>query len=143
MIIFWIIFSCTNPIDRIRNDFIGFRLEGNQWKHQLDYYFKKKKTCFQCCSYQKRKKLIDRNFGYIILSTHGIIFDELFLLSSHKHILINGILIDNGRILKLVFKNCFKNEILIYLPDQIINQEVFQEVAKILKINLLPSNFIF
>jgi hypothetical protein len=142
MIIFWIIFSCKNPIDEIRNDFIGFKLEGNQWENQLNYYFKIKTNCFQFCLNKKRKELIHRNFGYIILSSHGIIFDELFLITSDKNILINGILINNRRILKLEFKNYFKDQLLIYLPEQLINQEILEEFIKILKININISQYL-
>jgi len=136
MIIFWIRFSCQNPIDPIRNNFHAFKLEGNQWKNQLDYYFEHKTTCFHFLYFRKRKELIQRNFGYIILSPHGIIFDELFLLTSPKHIIINGALIDNGRILKLELKQYLKGEILIYLPEEIINQEAIEEFMQILKINI-------
>jgi len=136
MIIFWIRFSCQNPIDPIRNNFHAFKLEGNQWKDQLEYYFKQKTTCFHFLYFRKRKKLIERNFGYIILSPHGIIFDELFLLTSPKHIIFNGTLIGNGRILKLELKQYLKSEILIYLPEEIINQEAIEEFMQILKINI-------
>jgi hypothetical protein len=129
MIISWMIFACSNPIDRIRNDFIGFRLEGIQWEQQLNDYFR-------CYSPLKRKKFLQKNFGYIILSPYGIIFDEIFLLTSSKRFIKNGILIDNGRILKLELNKYFTKEILIYLPEQILNQELIEELRKILKINI-------
>lgn len=129
MIISWMIFACSNPIDRIRNDFIGFRLEGIQWEQQLNDYFR-------CYSPLKRKKFLQKNFGYIILSPYGIIFDEVFLLTSSKRFVKNGILIDNGRILKLELNKYFTKEILIYLPEQILNQELIEELRKILKINI-------
>jgi hypothetical protein len=144
MIISWCIYSCNNPIDEIRKNFIGFRLEGNQWENQLNYYFKKQINCFsKLCLYQRRKRLIHRNFGYIILSSHGIIFDELFLLTSHKNILINGILINNEQILKLEYRACCKNQLLIYLPEELINPGILEEFMKILKIkiNILPQRF--
>jgi hypothetical protein len=129
MIISWVMFACSNPIDRIRNDFIGFRLEGSTWEKQLNDYFR-------CSSSRKRKKLLQKNFGYMILSPYGIIFDELFLLTSSKRILINGTLIDNGRTLKLELNKYFTNEILIYLPEHIINPELIEELRKTLKINI-------
>jgi hypothetical protein len=137
MIISWITFSCRNPIDPIRNEFIGFRLEGNQWENQINSYYKNQKNFFHFCSYRKRKELINRDYGYIILSPHGIILDEFFLLNSRIN---NGILIDNGRILKLDFKGCYKTEIFIYLPGDIINQQAWKDFMQ--KINIhdtLPS----
>ena len=135
MIIFWMIFACSNPIDRIRKDFIGFRLEGIQWEKQLNDYFR-------CYSSGKRKKLLERNYGYMILSPYGIIFDEVFLLTSSKRFLKNGILIDNDQTLKLQLNKYFSKEIFIYLPEQIINQELIEEMRKILRINInsIPSS---
>lgn len=128
MIIFWIRFSCVNPIDKIRNNFIGFRLEGKQWENQINY--------FNFYSNKTKKKLLDRNFGYIILSSHGIIFDQLFLLISSKHFLIHGILNNHRNVLKLVYKNYCQKQILIYLPDELIHQEILQEFMNILKIKI-------
>lgn len=137
MIIFWMRFACQNPIDLIRRDFIGFRLEGDQWKNQLDYFSKRKSNI---CYFKNYKELINRNFGYIILSPHGIILDELLLLTSRKHILINGLFITNKQILKLEFKQCCKNEIFIYFPDELISQEIIEEFKQILKIDIQISD---
>ena len=136
MVIFWMSFACSNPIDRIRRNFIGFRLEGTQWENQLDDYFKKQSNYFRYSASRKRKQLLQRNFGYIILSPYGILFDEIFLLISSNHLISNGIFIENERILKLKLNQCRRNEIVIYLPEEMIKQEVFEALRNRLRINI-------
>jgi len=89
----WIHYSCYNPFDLIRENFIGFKIEGEPWKQQLDYYYDRKRTSylnfFRC---KQRKELNDRGHGYIILSSHGILIDELIILADRKNIIHNGIL---------------------------------------------------
>ncbi|CAF1354259.1 unnamed protein product [Adineta steineri] len=141
MIHSWIIYSCYNPFDSIRDNFIGFKIEGEQWKQQLDYYYQRKKTrylnCFRC---KQRKELNDRGHGYIILSTHGIVIDELIMLNDQKNIIDKGILLDNGKILKLTFKRTckrpWKTYIEIYLTDDLINRRTMEELMESLKIQI-------
>ncbi|UJR23888.1 hypothetical protein I4U23_026860 [Adineta vaga] len=137
MIISWLIFSCRNPFDRIRTNFICFRLEGIHWQNQLNYYFKQK----SCWNYFPQKKLIDRNFGYIILSPHGIVFDELFLKISCKPIIVNGIFVEHDRILKFECKKIPTKEFLVYLPEELIKPETFEELTRILKIPMNGARF--
>jgi hypothetical protein len=76
MILFWIHYSCYNPIDSIRENKILLKIEGNQWEEQLNYYFNKKKCrYFNCFRRKQRKELKERKYGYIILSPHGIVID--------------------------------------------------------------------
>jgi len=151
MIYSWINYSCYNPIDLIREKFIGFKIEGNQWKNQLNYYYNENKIkYFNCFRYKQRKELNERGYGYIILSSHGIIIDELILLTDRKNIIDNGILLDNNKLLKLTFKKTYirpwKIHISIYLPENSIDPHHMEELLKLLKIQpnidaVLPSSF--
>jgi hypothetical protein len=143
MIYSWIRYSCHNPFDPIRENFVGIKLEGIQWKQQLDYYYTKKKfRLFNCFRRKQRKELNDRDCGHIILSPHGIVLDELILISARKNILDSGILLlsTDKKILKLTFKNkCPKfwiTNILIYLPDELSNRRVMEELMGLLKIQI-------
>jgi hypothetical protein len=135
----WIRYSCYNSIDSIRENCIKFKIEGNQWKKQLDYYYNKKKIkCSNCFRRKQRKELYERSYGYIILSSHGIIIDELILLSDKKYIIDNGILLDNNKLLKLTFKKMctrpWKSRISIYLPENPINQYDMEKLRKLFQI---------
>jgi hypothetical protein len=141
MIYSWINYSCYNPFDLIRENFVGFKLEGNQWKQQLDYYYKNKKSrCFNCFRRKQREELNDRAYGYIILSPYGIVIDELSIFSSKKNIIDEGIVLDHQNILKLTLKkSCarpWKRSILIHLPEDLINQLVLEELMNLLKIQI-------
>ncbi len=136
MILFWIHYSCYNPMDSIRNDAKIYKIIDHQWNEQLNYYFKKKKFQYlNCCRCKQRKELNERKYGYIILSSHGIVIDELILLSAKKHIIDNGILLNNNKLLKLTFKKTWtrpwKIQIDIYLPDDPINIEELKQLLKI------------
>ncbi|CAF1060512.1 unnamed protein product [Adineta ricciae] len=140
MIILWFVFACRNPLDRIRTNFIAFRLEGVAWQNQLDCYFKQHSRCLD---FVRRKRLFDRNFGYIILSLHGILFDELFLETSREKIIINGQFLEHERILKL---ECKKNDLLIHLSEELISRNIIEELQRTLKIpisshNIPPARF--
>jgi hypothetical protein len=139
MILFWIHYSCYNPMDSIRENKILLKVEDNQWEEQLNYYFNKKKCrYFNCFRRKQRKELKERKYGYIILSPHGIVIDELILLSAQKNIIDNGILLDNNKVLKLTFKRTWtrpwKIRISIYLPDNPANPINIEEIKQLLKI---------
>jgi hypothetical protein len=72
------------------------------------------------------------------LSPHGIVIDELILLSAQKNIIDNGILLDNNKVLKLTFKRTWtrpwKIRISIYLPDNPANPINIEEIKQLLKI---------
>ena len=141
MIYSWIRYSCYNAFDHIREKFVGFKLEGNQWKRQLDYYYiKKKSKYFNCLRRKQRKELNDRGYGYIILSPYGIAIDELILFSNRKKIIDDGIVSDTEKLLNLTLKKgClrfWKKDISIYLPDDLINQRVMEELMELFKIQI-------
>jgi hypothetical protein len=137
----WIHYSCYNPFDSIQENFIGFKIEGEPWEQQLDYYYDRKRTsylnCFRC---KQRKELNDRGHGYIILSSHGILIDELVILADRKNIIDDGILLEDEKVLKLNIKqNCkrpWKTDISIYLPEDLINQRAIEEPIELLKIQI-------
>lgn len=130
MIIAWFVFACRNPLDRIRTNFLAFRLEGIDWQNQLDCHFKRHSKCL---NFVRRKRLLDRNFGYVILSSHGILFDELFLQTSREKLVINGQFLEHERILKL---ECKKNDLLIHLSEELISRNIIEELQRILKIRI-------
>jgi hypothetical protein len=137
----WINYACYNPFDSIRDNFIGFKIEGEQWKQQLNYYYDRKKTSyFNCFRRKQRKELTDRGYGYIILSPHGIVIDELIILTARRNIIDDGILLDNEKKLKLTFKrNCkrpWKTHISIYLHEDFSNRRTMEELMQLLKIRI-------
>ncbi|CAF1034253.1 unnamed protein product [Adineta ricciae] len=147
----WIAYSCYNPFDSIRDNFLGFKIEGEQWKKQLDYYYQKKKTrYFNCLRCKQQKELHERGHGYIILSPHGIVIDELLMFTGKKKIIRDGIVLDDEKMLNLTFnRTCqrpWRNQISIYLPEDLINRQTMEEITELLKISintnaLLPPCF--
>jgi len=140
-ICFWVRYSCYNPFDSIRENSIGIRIEGEQWQKQLDYYYETKKTSyFNCCRCKQRKELNDRGYGYIVLSPHGIIIDELIILANRRNIIDHGILLEDEKVLKLnLKKSCkrpWKTDISIYLPEDLINRRAMEELMQSLKIQI-------
>jgi hypothetical protein len=130
-------------MDFIRQNHKGFKIEGNQWKKQLNYYYKKNKNKYwNCFHYKQRKELYQRGYGYIILSSYGIVIDELILLSAKKNIIQNGIILENNKLLKLNFKRTWtrpwKIRISIYLPDDSIDAHHMEELHKLFKIQTNP-----
>lgn len=142
MIYFWIRYSCENPIDKIRTHFVGFKLDGHQWQNQLNWYNRH----FSFCSRKQLQRLRHRNFGYMILSRRGIIFDELFISTSSKRYFLSGRFQPNEQILYLNVNNYSKTTFSIYLPQHIVNQQSFEELSRILRIQItqdqiLPARF--
>ncbi|CAF4931075.1 unnamed protein product [Rotaria sp. Silwood1] len=144
-IYFWIQYSCSNPLDPIREKYLELKLENNQWKQQLNYYFHQKKTKYSHWCYRKKeRKLNDRGYGYIILSPHGIVLDELILLSARNDIINDGIIFPNEKILKLSFKKTcrrpWKIYLSIYLPENYIEQGYTEKLTQLLKIQINIDN---
>jgi hypothetical protein len=141
MIYSWINYFCYNPMDSIKENCKDFKIERDQWKKQLDYYYNKKTIKYLNCFRRKQKKeLYERGYGYIILSSHGIVIDELIILSAKKNIIDNAILLENNKLLKLTFKKIFtrpwKIHISIYLPEQPIHQRDLEELQKLFHIQV-------
>ncbi|CAF0862292.1 unnamed protein product [Rotaria sordida] len=144
-IYFWINYACYNPLDRIRENFFELKLEGNQWKQQLDYYFSRKKIKYlNCCYYKQKQQLNNRGYGYIILSSHGIVLDELLLISTRNNIIDNGIIFPNEKILRLTFKRTctrpWKIQFSIYLPENYDEQHYTEKLTQLLKIQINIDN---
>ncbi|UJR24909.1 hypothetical protein I4U23_006273 [Adineta vaga] len=147
----WIVYSCYNPLDSIRENFLGFKLEGEQWKQQLDDYYRKKKSrYFNCLRCKQRNELQERGYGYIILSPHGIIIDELLIFTAKRNIIQKGIIFDDKKLLNLTFKRTcqrpWNNQLDIYLSEDLIHRRTMEELMHLLKISiditsLLPPSF--
>lgn len=152
MIYSWTHYSCTNPMDSIRENYKFFKIENDQWKNQLNYYYKKNKFSYLNCFKRKQiNDLYDRGYGYIILSSHGIVIDELLLLSAKQNIIDKGILLNEDNLIKLTFKRTclrpWKIHIDIYLPEDIMEeQHNIQQLQQLFHIetnnNTLSSTYI-
>ncbi|CAF2322327.1 unnamed protein product [Rotaria sp. Silwood2] len=141
MIYFWIQYSCYNPLDSIRENYFELKLEGNRWKQQLDYYFYQYNTKYLNCCYRKQvNELNNRGYGYIILSRHGIVLDELIVLSARTDIIDNGIILHHEKILKLTFKKTcrrpWKISLSICLPENYVEQGYKEKLIQLLKIQI-------
>jgi len=139
MIYSWINYFCYNPMDSIRKNCKDFKLEGDQWKKQLNYYYNKQKIKYlNCFHYKQKKELYERGYGYIILSSFGIVIDELIILSNRKNLIDNAILLEDNKLLKLIFKRTFtrpwKIHILVYLPEHTIHQRDLEQLQKLFHI---------
>lgn len=139
MIYSWINYSCYNPMDAIRVNSKFFKIEDDQWKAQLDnYYTKKKLKCFNFFRRKQMKELYERGYGYLFLSSHGIVIDELLLLSAKKNIIDKGTLSNDNKLLKLTFKKTclrpWKIHIDIYLPDNNIQQNDIEQLQQLFQI---------
>ena len=145
MISSWMRYFCYNPMIAIRNKFIGFRLENEQWKAQLDDYYRRKSSKFshgfRCV---QRKELYERNYGYVILSSHGIVIDELMLLSADRNIVDKGEFLDDNKILKVTCKRTWtrpwKISVGIHLPNIQLNQDYTEEIHKLAKVPFNSHN---
>lgn len=135
----WIYYACYNPFDPIRKNHIELKLEGNQWKQQIDSFNTEHKI--KCFHYFRRKQQIElneRGYGYIILSPHGIVLDELILLSTRRNIIHKGTIYHNEKLVRLVFKKTctrpWEINLAIYLPENYIEQNYIDKLQKLLKI---------
>ncbi|CAF3448981.1 unnamed protein product [Rotaria socialis] len=150
MIYSWIRYSCHNPLDPIRNKFLELKLEDNLWQQQLSYYYNVKMSRYSRCLRRKQEmELHERGYGYVILSSHGIILDELILLSARTNIIDEGVIYNDENILKLTFKKTclrpWKIHLSIYLPENYVEQRYREKLMQILKIqirieNIFPHN---
>ena len=140
MIILWIRYSCYNPMECIREDGKLIRIEDEQWRKQLNYFYQKKKCrFFNCCYPKQRKELDERGYGYIILSSHGIVIDELLLLSARRNLIDHATLSDYGRLLDITFKRTCSSPIRfhieIYLSENLNNRDDFTQLKQLLQIH--------
>lgn len=139
MISFWIRYSCYNPMDSIREDGKLIRIEDEQWQKQLNYFYRKKFfRCLNCFHNKQRRELDERGYGYIILSSHGIVIDELLLLSARRNLIDHAILSEYGQRLDLTFKrtcsNPFRFHVSIFLSEDLNQRQDFNELKQLLQI---------
>lgn len=140
MIILWIRYSCYNPMESIREDGKLIRIEDEQWRKQMNYFYRQK-PCrfFNCFNSKQRKELDERGYGFIILSSHGIVIDELLLLSARRNLIDHAILSDYGRLLDITFKRTCSSPIRfhvqIYLSECLNNRDDFAQLKQLLQIH--------
>ncbi|CAF3878884.1 unnamed protein product [Rotaria sp. Silwood1] len=97
------IFSCTRYCSRVRPKFAReghirytMRIDGEQWIRFVKYFFSRKgrpsraRGWWFCCGpYGSHyKQSIERGYGYIILTSTGLMIDDLFCASYGEHIAI-------------------------------------------------------
>ena len=139
MISLWIRYSCYNPMDSIREDGKLIHIENEQWRKQLNYFYEKKFfRLFNCFHSKQRRELDERGYGYVILSSHGIVIDELLLLSARRDIIDHAILSNHGHQLELTFKRTCSSplrfHVSIYLSEDLSEREDFEELKQLLQI---------
>lgn len=135
----WARYACYNPFDSIRENFVGFKIEGEQWRRQLDFYYHKKKSRYlNCLRCKQRRELADRGYGYIILSPHGLVIDELLLFATRRVFIDSGSVSTDGKMLEITLKrSCrwpWKNRVDVYLSDEIAQRRSMEELAGLLKV---------
>ncbi|CAF0818230.1 unnamed protein product [Adineta steineri] len=73
---------------------VVWRLDSEQWVQYLNYthgpnrvWTEKARFSFFCCRRSTYKRLINRQYGHIILHENGLIIDELYFISFREYIL--------------------------------------------------------
>ncbi|UJR32429.1 hypothetical protein I4U23_019891 [Adineta vaga] len=81
---------------RITQNPIIWRLDGAEWSHYLDYIHGPNRQWTQiaplssfCCRQSTYHRLMDRQYGHIVLYWNGLIIDELYLVSFRQYELQN------------------------------------------------------